>query len=256
MNKLILIVLDGLNNRVAEENMGYMAHLVEEGIGVKTTLTASLPTLSRPLYETILTGKTPFEHGILNNNVSRKSKEVSLFHKVEAAGGTSAAAAYNWVSELYMKTPFNHKTDCYQLIGEGPIHHGIYYYEEMYPDAQLFDSTEFLIGSYNPDFVLIHPMNIDFVGHNQGCHSPEYSKQVRNSDRILSDHLQGWVEKGYRIIVTADHGMCEDGAHSGIHDDERLVPFWYVGEELSVMDLPATSTEIYRYVLKHMGIVE
>lgn len=256
MEKLILIIIDGLSDKVASVNMGFMAQLVEGGLAVKGTISATTPTLSRPLYETILTGKSPLEHGIFNNMQNRQSHEYSIFHIIEAAGLVSAASAYSWISELYMKTPFNHKRDCYQLNGEGPIHYGIYYYEDSQPDAFVFDSAHFLMERYEPSFLLVHPMNVDNTGHLFGGASREYSLQVRKTDIILSDFLMDWLERDYKIIVTADHGMCADGAHSGIHEDERLVPFWVVHNKprSSEPKLPETSTEILDFILSEMGL--
>ncbi len=252
MNKMVLIVIDGLSNHIGKKYMGYMKGLVEAGIACEGVLEASLPTISRPLYETIFTGITPIEHGITNNGIRRKSSGRSLFHVVEEAGGVTGAAAYHWVSELYMKTPFNSYDDTYQLEGKGPIHYGIYYEQDDYPDRRLFVDAKYLISLNHPDFLLIHPMNVDHAGHEYGGESKEYISKARTIDGILSSHIPYYLEEGYSVLITADHGMGQDGSHSGPDESERLVPLWFLGDK--TVELPKVSTDIYDFVLETMEV--
>ena len=62
--KVILVILDGLRFDVAQTSMGYLAHLVETRQASLYKIQAELPTLSRPLYETLLTGTSVSVHGI------------------------------------------------------------------------------------------------------------------------------------------------------------------------------------------------
>ncbi|MCG8485163.1 MAG: alkaline phosphatase family protein [Clostridia bacterium] len=256
MKKLILVVLDGLNNTAALEKMGFMKHLEELNIAKREIVTASLPTLSRPLYETILTGKEPYEHGILHNDIVRKSKEISIFHKADKAGLTTAAAAYYWISELYMNVPFNPKKDRIQLKKAAPIHYGIYYSEDQYPDSHLFQDAQFLVDEFQPDFLLIHPMNIDYYGHLYGSHSEEYGLSARKADVILSGYSPNWLKEGYDIVVTADHGMNTDKSHGGGLDDERKVPLWYLKSDMKkeFPILPTKQTDVFSLTCKQLGL--
>ena len=105
-HNVILVVLDGLNFEVARHAMGHLQAYVSAGRAALYKLDCELPALSRPLYECILTGVPPIQSGIVHNNVSRLSNQRSLFHYATAAGLSTAAAAYHWVSELYNRTPF------------------------------------------------------------------------------------------------------------------------------------------------------
>ncbi len=104
---VILVLLDGLNHSVARDCMGHLQALCGAGRGQSYRLECELPSLSRPLYECILTGVPPIDSGILHNDVVRLSQEQSLFHYARAAGLSTAAAAYHWVSELYNRAPFD-----------------------------------------------------------------------------------------------------------------------------------------------------
>ena len=228
--KVILVIIDGLNYKVSQE-MGYMKALVEGGKAAHYKVRAELPTLSRPLYETILTGRTPVDHGIVSNQIVRRSNEESVFSLAREAGLRTGAAAYYWVSELYNRAPFDEIEDFYTEDEEKDIQYGRFYKEDHYPDSHLFLDGEWIRRRYDPHFLLIHPMNVDDAGHKFGEGSPQYRKSARDIDEILSRWIPLWRENDYKIIVTADHGMNGDMSHRGASPEEREVPLWILGEE-------------------------
>ena len=74
-SKVVLVIIDGLNYQVALNCLGYLNALVETGRSLRKKLVCELPGLSRPLYETILTGTHPIDSGIIDNNVVRLSNQ-------------------------------------------------------------------------------------------------------------------------------------------------------------------------------------
>lgn len=233
MKKVIFIILDGLNAEVAFDNMGFMESLVEHGIASRYTVKAEMPAMSRPLYEVLMTGVPVYEHGIYTNEVRRMSKEQNLFLIAYQNGLSTAAAAYHWMSELYNKTPFNPVTDRFQLDTDLPIQHGVFYYEDMYPDSHLFNDAEFLRASYHPDFLVVHSMNIDYAGHREGVQSDLYAQAAVRADMLLAMSVRPWIEDGYAVIVTADHGMGQARMHNGSTALERHVPLYIAGIKTS-----------------------
>ncbi|MDO5651355.1 MAG: alkaline phosphatase family protein [Moraxella sp.] len=232
-NKVILVILDGLNADTAATCMGYLAALIERGRGAYYTLACELPSMSRPLYECILTGVAPCDSGIYHNDVNRLSTQNSIFHYAKAAGLTTAAAAYHWVSELYNRTPFVPATDRHTVQADLPIQYAHFYYADHYPDSHLFDDAEHLRQTYQPDFLLVHSMNIDDAGHRAGVDSSHYRNTTRKADMYLSRYLQAWLDDGYQICITADHGMNDDNSHGGTLPSERLVPLYVFGNSFS-----------------------
>ncbi|HFZ1896953.1 TPA: alkaline phosphatase family protein [Serratia marcescens] len=242
--KTILVLLDGLNYRVAHDAMGYLQAECAAGRGRLYLLESELPSLSRPLYECILTGVTPVESGVVHNHVSRLSHQQSVFHYARAAGLTTAAAAYHWFSELYNRTPFDAARDRHTDAPELPIQHGHFYYDDGYPDSHLFDDAESLRQRHQPDFLLIHPMNIDDAGHRFGLSSPQYRNAARHADGSLSRYLPEWLAAGYQVLVTADHGMNDDRSHGGVLPEERQVPLFVFGAGFSLDDADPQQTEL------------
>ncbi|MEK4423622.1 alkaline phosphatase family protein [Solibacillus sp. FSL K6-1523] len=245
-NKVIVIVLDALRFDVACTHLGFMQHLVEQGKVARYKVKGELPALSRPMYETICTGTPAIEHGIVHNHIVRMSKEESIFHLAKAAQKVTAAAAYYWVSELYQKAPFQHFTDRLQLNSDGVIQNGSYYFEDHYPDSHVFADAHYLTQQFTPDLLYIHPMNIDDDGHKFTADSPQYRNRVLATDGLLALSIPAWLEQGYQIIVTADHGMTADGNHGGNTAADREVPLFIIS--------PKVQPGIYEEVVSQLQI--
>ena len=254
-HNVILVVLDGLNYTVARHAMGHLQAYVAAGRAALYRLECELPALSRPLYECILTGVPPIESGIVHNNVSRLSNQRSVFHYAREAGLTTAAAAYHWVSELYNRSPFVAARDRHTQAPSLPIQQGHFYWSDHYPDSHLFADAESLRTQYAPDFLLIHPMNIDDAGHKHGLDSPQYRNSARSVDIILADYLQGWLQAGYQVLVTADHGMNNDRSHNGLLIEEREVPLFVLGNAFSLNpDATPKQTELCGTICQLLGV--
>lgn len=237
--KLIVVVLDGLRYDAARKYLGYMEHLVEQGEVSCYRVESQLPSLSRPLYEVLLTGTPVAQNGITANHIVRLSREESVFHLATKAGLRTAAAAYHWVSELYNRAPFNLVEDRHQHDESQPVQHGMFYFEDHYPDSHLFLDAEHLRTAYDPNFLYIHSMNIDDMGHKHGGESKEYAGAVRMADGLLASLVPLWRSQGYQVIVTSDHGMNGEGQHGGTEPEERQVPLYVFGE----LPLPSSSLE-------------
>ena len=257
VNKTILVVLDGLAYETAEQCMGFLHALKEQGIATSYKMQCELPSMSRPLYETILTGVTPALSGIVNNQVARNSNQQSVFSLARQAGLTTAAAAFHWYSELYNNSPYDAVRDRHTQDPEQLIQYGCFYHGEHYADSYLYLDAECLRLRYNPDFLLIHPMNIDNAGHKEGRDSAHYRNTVRNSDVQLSKYLPAWIDAGYQVLITADHGMNDDKSHGGTLSSERDIPLFLIGERFShEQSNTPKQTEICGIICELLGLQE
>ncbi len=253
--KVILVVLDGLAYETAEQCMGFLQGLKEQGTATLYKMQCELPSKSRPLYETILTGVPPILSGIVHNEVERNSNQKSVFSLARDAGLISAAAAFHWFSELYNRSPYDAVRDRHTEDPEQLIPYGCFYHGDHYPDSYLYLDAESLRRRHNPDFLLIHPMNIDNAGHRDGPNSAHYRNTVRRSDGELSKYLPTWIEAGYQIMITSDHGMNADKSHGGILSEERDVPLFVVGKRFTHLQSCAPKqTDICGSVCELLGI--
>jgi len=255
MHNVILVVLDGLNHEVARHALGHLQAYCGAERAALYKLECELPSLSRPLYECILTGVAPIDSGVVHNQVVRLSNQRSIFHYARDAGLSTAAAAYHWVSELYNRVPFEAARDRHTDDLELPIQHGHFYYVDHYPDSHLFADAESLRRRHSPNFLLVHPMNIDDAGHKHGLDSAQYRNSARVADILLADYLQGWLDAGYQVLVTADHGMNNDRSHNGLLVEEREVPLFVLGPAFSLSgDARPKQTELCGTICELLGV--
>lgn len=231
MKKVILVMIDAQGFETAVQRAGFLEHLCEVGLAAKYRVACGLPSSSRPMYETILTGLPVSEHGIYSNQTVRRSTSENLFALTRRHGRINAAAAYGWVSELYTDhAPFDVFRDRMQLDGSGDIDHGIFYIEDTYPDSHLYADGEMLRQMYHPDFLLIHPMNVDDMGHRHTAASREYGHASEVSFDQIAILFDRWREDGYDLLVTGDHGMDLLGMHGGNEAIQREVPLYIVSD--------------------------
>ncbi len=226
MSKVILILSDALRYDAAVAGMGYLGHLVETHQASLYKIIGELPSMSRPMYETIHTGVPASVHGVVANWVVRRSNQPNIFQIAQQAGRVTAAAAYYWFSELYNRAPYDRINDREVDDPSLPIQHGRFYTEDAYPDVELFATAAMLVRRFQPDYLLLHPMGMDYMGETFGADSPQYRNQAVKQDMWLAPLLVEWLGLGYTILVTGDHGINKDGAHGGAALDQREVPLY------------------------------
>lgn len=241
MSKLIFVLLDALCYETAQTRAGYLEHLAEAGLAAKYRVRGELPSLSRPMYETLMTGVSVSRHGTCSNAITRHSVMPSLFSLARDAGLVTAAAAYSWLLELYgdINRPFKLNTDRYRLDGSGSISHGIFYSSDDYPDSHVFADAEFLRTTYHPDFLLTHTMSIDLAGHAYGSDSTQYARAAYEAMELVAQLIDGWRQDGYDVIVTSDHGMDALGWHGGNTSIQREVPLYILSGKVKHGDFSA-----------------
>jgi predicted AlkP superfamily pyrophosphatase or phosphodiesterase len=251
----ILIVLDGLRYDFARLDLGYMEALVKAGDAQVYKVDSQLPSISRPLYETLMTGLPPVEHGVVSNAVVRLSQRPNVFSLARAAGLKTAAAAYSWFFELYNRAPFT-PLDRRVENSDGGIQFGSFYWDDTYPDSHLFADAHDLVTRYRPDFMVLHSMNIDDIGHKHGGSSSAYRNAARMAGNLLAMVVPQWRALGYTVMVTSDHGMSDDGNHGGPHPDEATVAFYTIGRDQFTGDSDARlqQTEIAGMICELLAI--
>ena len=236
-NKVILVIIDGLKYQTAIDQCGFLEALVESKQARRMRMIAVLPTLSAPIYETLHTGLEPLEHGITSNDNLRKSKFENIFTIAKAGGLVTAATAHSFFSTLYNEDPYIPIRDQEVNDPDKAIQHGRFYSENGYTafnialpsDHDLMNQASILIDRYKPHYLMIHTSSCDSIGHKFGGNSSEYSKQAWQVNDQLAQHIPFWIDKGYRILITSDHGFTDAGSHGGSSQIERWTPYYDIG---------------------------
>jgi predicted AlkP superfamily pyrophosphatase or phosphodiesterase len=224
MNKLVLLLVDGLRADTARDYCGYLQALKEAGRAYWGSLHCELPSLSRPLYATVINGRPPLAHGILGNGQAGEACGETLFHRLHGGGLRSAVLAYHWFYELLAGEVFDplcHRDAALPQVG---VSEARWYWEDDYPDSHLLADAESLRRAASPDLLFVHPMGLDLAGHRHGGESDAYRYAARRLDQLLAQCLPRWHAAGYDLLLTSDHGMQADGWHGGPLPAEREVP--------------------------------
>ena len=69
---------------------------------------------------------------------------------------------------------------------------------------------------------------MDYMGEKYGANSSEYRNHAIRQDTWMSTLIAEWLERGYNILVTGDHGMNADRLHGGTTPDVREVPLYLI----------------------------
>lgn len=256
-DKVVMVLCDGLGDAPARARMGYLEHLVEEKAATRYTSEVVLPTMSRPNYESLHTGVVPLEHGIVSNFVVRESKLPNVFSLVTAAGLTTAAVGYHWFSELYHRSPYDRIAHCEYDDGGAGITHGRFYESDDQPDAEVMIRGVLMAQRHAPAYVLAHPMGVDHAGHLHGRDSDEYNQAVTDLDVMLSLAVPVWLELGYSVLVTSDHGHDAYKYHGGTVDDVRNVPLYGIrpdGAGAGAQDTVVSHLQVAPTLCRALGI--
>lgn len=255
MGKVLFILVDALSLASARECMSFMRAMTEAGKARTGEHRAFLPPLSRPAYATLLTGRTPLEHGILSNENRPEPLQNTFFHLAARAGLRTAAAAYGWFHELCMGGPFELSRHRLHKDEHAPIQHALFYGSDAYPDQEAFADAEALRKAHKPDLLLLHSMGVDWAGHEYGGNSCQYRAAVRNVDSLLAKYAPLWLDEDYTIFLTGDHGMNAEGSHYDADAQCRDVPCWLmVKGPRPLFALPESPAKVSAWILSVLGV--
>ena len=258
IRRVAFILVDGLRADTARRCMGYLLALEEAERARWSTLRCELPSLSRPLYATVISGRRPVDHGIVGNDQAGVRCDDTLFDDLAAEGGTSAVAAYDWFLELLTGERFDASRHRHAGCAARGVVGGSWYFEDEYPDSHLLADSEHLRRTHAPDLLFVHPMGLDNAGHVHGGESSAYDLAARKLDMALALLVPRWLADGYDIVLTSDHGMSADRMHGGSAREERDVPFvWVPAREDATREpahWPATQLEIRRFLRDRLAL--
>ncbi len=227
-HQVVMVLCDGLGDQPARDRMGYLEHLVEDGIATRYTSRAVLPTMSRPNYESLHTGVPPHQHGKTSNYTAGTSSQPNVFAAATAAGLSTGVVGFYWFSELYHRFPYDPMEHAEYDEGDAGITFGRFYQDYKQPDSELLMLGALLARRFQPDYLLVHPMGIDHAGHDHGRESRQYNQAVSDLDQLLARVIPVWHELGYSVLVTSDHGHDDHRYHGGTEDVVRNCPLYAI----------------------------
>lgn len=262
-SKLLLIVLDGLPWRNWRKFMGNLEGWVQSGEARVWKMRSVLPSTSACCYASIHTGVPPQVHGILSNDVRFRVSQPDIFSEVKKAGGRTGAVTHSYWSEFFNRAPFDFIRDIEYDEPDGPITHGRFHTmtgynhnNQMTPsDVDLFATLTMLCMRHGIDYGILHTCTLDSMGHRYGHDCGEMDQALFAMDAMLAAFLPKWLEAGYEVMVTADHGQTDRGHHGGHDDEMQDFALYYFGKgEGPKDDVRLDQLQLAPTVLQRLGV--
>jgi len=238
--RLILLSLDA----VGAEDLKYLrtlpnfSKILEKG-SVCENVNSVYPSLTYPAHTSIITGKVPNHHGIVNNTLlqphyaspdwasSRKQIQgTTLYDELRKKGWRTASLlwpvtgrgkiTYNfpeihanrWWESLPVKTVWNGSPGyCVQLLPYmKELAGGI---KQPLLDDSLTKAAEFTLRKKNPNLLMVHFLDVDEHRHMYGVNHEEVTKALERTDRRLGEIYRVLEETGdmdkTTLVIFGDH---------------------------------------------------
>ncbi|MGB3831621.1 MAG: alkaline phosphatase family protein [Mesorhizobium sp.] len=236
-SRLLLIILDGVPWRNWRRLMGNLEGWVQSGEAQLWKMRSVVPSTSACCYASIHTGVSPQVHGIRSNEERFRVEQPDLFSEISRAGGRTGAVTHSYWSEFFNRYPFDPVRDLEYDEPGGPIAHGRFHTmtgynarNQMTPsDVDLFATLTMLTERFGIDYGILHTCTLDSMGHRFGHDCIEMDHACYVMDGMLAAFLPRWLNSGYEVIVTADHGQTDRGHHGGREDAQQDVALYYFG---------------------------
>jgi predicted AlkP superfamily pyrophosphatase or phosphodiesterase len=260
----ILISMDGFRpdylDRGATPTLNALA-----ADGVRGAMRPSFPSLTYPNHYTLVTGKRPDHHGMVNNTLEDDDiPGVSFGMSNRDAVGDGRwwdQAKPIWVSAeqqgVHAGTLFWPGSES-EIDGVRPSHWRLYDEKVSYDDR--VDTVLSWIDAKAPPLGLatLYFDHTDTEGHHYGPYSPQVNAAAVEVDAAIARLVAGLKARGLyettNIVIVADHGMAPQPL-SGLVDvatlaDPAKARFVSTGSVVSVRPLPGFETEVTAAMLK------
>lgn len=264
MNKLLLIILDGVPYDNWRRLFGNLEGWVQAGEAQVWRMRSVLPSISATCYASIHTGISPQVHHVYGNEFVRRLDVPDVFSEVTGAGGLTGAVAHSFWSEFFNRHPFDFVNDIeYDEPGQSPISHGRFHTmtgyghdNQMTPsDVDLFATLTMLCEKKGIDYGMLHTCTLDSMGHRFGHDNTPMDNACEAVDVMLQPFLKRWRDAGYEVIVTADHGQSIRGHHGGTGPDQQDFALYYFGPAKGpAPDTLLDQLQLAPTILKRMGV--
>jgi predicted AlkP superfamily pyrophosphatase or phosphodiesterase len=202
------------------------------------------PSVTYPCHTTIVTGKYPKRHGVVNNTFLQPGrlspdwywhrkhvKGTTLYDEAKKAGMTTAALLwpvtaranidYN-MPEIFANRSWHHQIPVSLLNGSiryqldmnrrfGHLRNGL---NQPELDDFVLESTVHTLKTKKPDLFLVHFVDLDSQRHYHGFSSKEAMDAVRRHDvrlgRIMQALKDGGIYENSTIVALGDHSALDE----------------------------------------------
>ena len=216
-DRLVLVVLDGIRQGIAEHDMENVRALAMRGN--RRTMKTVLPSLSNPARATLVTGAGPDVHGVTNNGRYSPPPVQSLFSLARRYGVPTAVYGGRFWAEAFGEDigganmrGFNkemHDVDDPELLIEW--------------QGEICDSMLSFLATRDKGLIVAGLTAADEAGHDYGGRSDEYAQVAAAVDACLGRVIEAFNDGETTFVVASDHGHIQRRGHGGHGGAEKAV---------------------------------
>ena len=244
--RMVIISMDALVYEDLEllNTMPNFSKFLKRASGVKR-MRSVYPTVTYPAHASIVTGRTPGSHGIVNNEILRPGESnvpwqwfrnamhgSDLFDAAKAAGKTTAGVFWPvtgnhpsidyLVAEYWPQSESETICEAFRYAGSSeeviqaavePYANGVRLRQHPSTDHFIVYSACQIIRSFKPELLAIHPANIDAYRHEAGLFNHKVNQALYESDAWLGQLMDAAMHAGVydqtNFVVLSDHGQLD-----------------------------------------------
>ena len=218
--KVVILNIDGGGlDMVNKLNLPTIKRLTRDGAHVKNGLLTVYRALTNPAFGTILTGATPEDHGIFDNNIGQSLK-------VEGLGDLAKITIYGCMHmKHFAKDGWETKIVSLPVIGIQKSDDVAM--EWLLDDLSNDKKTQLFVFDYS---------EADFCGHSYGGQSKQYKEALRKVDERIAKVVSAIESledsEDIAVIVCADHGIHNLDHGYRLFRGESYVPCIFYGKRI------------------------
>lgn len=218
--KVVILNIDGGGlDMVNKLNLPTIKRLTRDGAHVKNGLLTVYRALTNPAFGTILTGATPEDHGIFDNNIGQSLK-------VEGLGDLAKITIYGCMHmKHFAKDGWETKIVSLPVIGIQKSDDVAM--EWLLDDLRNDKETQLFVFDYS---------EADFCGHSYGGQSKKYKEALRKVDDRIAKVIEVIESledsEDIAVIVCADHGIHNLDHGYRLFRGESYVPCIFYGKRI------------------------
>ncbi|WP_342430861.1 ectonucleotide pyrophosphatase/phosphodiesterase [Neobacillus sp. FSL H8-0543] len=225
------------------QSLPHFQTILQQGSMVEKVETI-YPSVTYPCHATIVTGKYPNKHGVINNTLLQPGrtspdwnwfrsaiKGTTLYDEVKKANLTTAALLwpvtgkanidYN-LPEIFANRPWQHQILVSLFSGSpsyqwdlnkrfGSLRNGL---NQPELDDFVLESTIHTIKTKKPNLLMVHFTDLDTQRHYHGFSSKEATEAIHRHDerlgRILASLEESGINENSTIVVLGDHSALDE----------------------------------------------
>jgi len=227
--RVVFVLIDGLRDDTSQkvEIMPFLNEL--RGQGAWATVHSRTPSYSDPGWSVLMIGAWPDVSDGPALNLPYETTPTwtqdNLFTAAHRNGLETAVSGYYWWEKLIPQADVDAR-----FYTQG---------QDKNADREIVDSALPWLQNGDYQFVLIHILQVDNAGHNEGGpNDPRWNAAATRADDLLKEIVSSLDLSQDTVLIASDHGQIDRGGHGGQEPINLIEPFVLVGAGVNPGEYP------------------